>query len=98
MLLLHLSYKIFQVYVKLFVRRADHSLESIFDFFNVYSLNVWISIIAGFVLFTAFALFVCRVECQLGLRDGNNVAGILWKMIRFQLVQSECIDYNLIAG
>jgi hypothetical protein len=53
--------------------------------------------IVVFVLFTASGLFVRCVECQLRLREGCNFAEILWKMVRFQLVQSEGIDYNLVA-
>ena len=98
MLLLQLSYNMFQEYPKVIVRRTDHSLKSIFDFFNVYHLNVWISMIVVFVLFTAFGLLVRYVECQLMLRERCNFAEILWKMVRFQLVQSEWIDYNLVAG
>jgi hypothetical protein len=51
-----------------------------------------------FVLFTAFGLLVRYVECQLMLRERCNFAEVLWKMFRFQLVQSERIDYNLVAG
>ena len=51
-----------------------------------------------FVLFTAFGLLVRYVECQLMLRERCNFAEILWKMVRFQLVQSEGINYNLVAG
>ena len=76
----------------------DHSLKSIFDFFNMYRLDAWISMIVVFVLFTAFGLLVRYVECQLMLREGCNFAEILWKMVRFQLIQSEGIDYNLVAG
>ena len=54
--------------------------------------------IAVFVLFTAFGLLVRYLECQLRLRERCNFAEFLWKMVRFQLVQSEGIDYNLIAG
>jgi hypothetical protein len=50
------------------------------------------------VLFTAFGLLVRYVECQLVLRKKCNFAEILWKMVRFQLLQSEGIDYNLTAG
>ena len=54
--------------------------------------------IVVFVLFTAFGLLIRYVECQLMLREGCNFAEILWKMVRFQLVHPEWIDYNLVAG
>ena len=88
----------FQVDVNIAVRRIDHSLKNTFEFFNVYRWNVWISMIIVFVLFTAFGLLVRYVECQLMLRERCNFAEVLWKMFRFQLVQSEGIDYNLVAG
>jgi hypothetical protein len=54
--------------------------------------------IVVFVLFTAFGLLIRYVECQLMLRERCNSAEVLWKMVRFQLVQPEWIEYNLIAG
>ena len=54
--------------------------------------------IVVFILFMTFGLLVRYVECQLMLRERCDFAEVLWKMARFQLVQPERIDYNLIAG
>jgi hypothetical protein len=51
-----------------------------------------------FIVFTFFGLVVRHIECYLKLRDNKNFAEILWKMIRFQLMQADKIDYKLLTG
>jgi hypothetical protein len=51
-----------------------------------------------FSLFTVFGICVRHAECRLALREDANSLDILWRMVRFQLIQSDGIDYSLKAG
>lgn len=80
------------------MRRTDQSLKRIFDFFNVYSFDVWMSLLGSFLLCTLFGLFVRYAECQLKLRKRCDFVDVFWRMLRLLLAQPQLIDYNLIAG
>jgi lipoprotein signal peptidase len=73
-------------------------MNGIFDFFRVYDRNVWTIIISVFVLATAFGMLVRHVEYKLKMRNNRKIGEVFWKMLRFQLVQSEGIAFNLISG
>jgi hypothetical protein len=80
------------------IKRTDRSLKNILSFFNVYHLDAWLSMLGVFILFTVFGLTVRQIEWRLNLTQSRNFAEILWKMAKFQLIQSEGINYKLLAG
>ncbi|KAI6222658.1 hypothetical protein M3Y95_00916900 [Aphelenchoides besseyi] len=84
--------------IKVLIKRPDHSFKSIFDFFQMYSLNVWLSVLAVFVLFTVFGVLVQHVECKLKLREQYKVSEIFWNMTGIQLTKFHHINYKLLAG
>lgn len=54
--------------------------------------------LAVFLLFTLFSFLVSYVEVFLKLRGKYSFGELAWKMLRFQLVQTENIDFKLVAG
>jgi hypothetical protein len=82
----------------LIAHQRDHSLGDAFAVSSIYTINAWISIAAVFVIFTGFGIFVRYVESKLKFRANCNVAEIVWKMTRLQLMQSQEIEYRLSAG
>ncbi|KAI6231706.1 hypothetical protein M3Y95_00410000 [Aphelenchoides besseyi] len=85
--------------VKAVVRRPDDSFKSIFNFFEMYSVDSWMCVIGVFILFTIFGSLVHYVECRLKLRERYKIAEVFWAMTGMQLSQSSNqISYKLVAG
>ncbi|KAI6219063.1 hypothetical protein M3Y95_01127100 [Aphelenchoides besseyi] len=84
--------------IKVLIKKPDHSFKSIFDFFQMYSVDIWLSMIAVFMLFTSFAVLVHHIECQLQLRKRYDIGNIVWKMTGIQLTQLNGISYKLRSG
>jgi hypothetical protein len=55
-------------------------------------------IIAVFVVFTAVGMLIRYVECKLKMRKDGNFKELFWKILRFQLMQSEDISFRLLSG
>ncbi|KAI6192357.1 hypothetical protein M3Y97_00328800 [Aphelenchoides bicaudatus] len=92
------SHPLYRSHTKLAVRRSDHSLKSIFDFFTVYNWVSWVLLAFIFIAFTGFGVFVRYLEWRLGMRDTWNPAKLMFKMVRLQLIQPDSIDYKFLAG
>ncbi|KAI6172830.1 hypothetical protein M3Y98_01016900 [Aphelenchoides besseyi] len=84
--------------IRVFAKRPKHEFKGIFDFFQMYTLDVWLGVLAVFVLFTVFGILAHYVEYQLKLRDQYKVPEILWNMTGMQLTKFYGISYKLLAG
>ncbi|KAI6210107.1 hypothetical protein M3Y96_00292500 [Aphelenchoides besseyi] len=85
--------------VKAVVRKPDKSFKSLFNFFEMYSVDSWMCVIGVFILFTIFGALVRYVECRLKLRERYKIAEVFWAMTGMQLSQSSNqISYKLLAG
>ncbi|KAI6190494.1 Guanylate cyclase [Aphelenchoides bicaudatus] len=82
------SVPLYEVSSKMATLRADKaSMTSIFDFFKVYTSQIWLLVGLAFLIFTL-----------IGLRS-YVLLNFLWKMLRLQLIQNEGgINYHLLAG
>ncbi|KAI6177793.1 hypothetical protein M3Y97_00946400 [Aphelenchoides bicaudatus] len=71
------------------VKRADKSMSDLFDFFKIFSVDLWILIGCIFLCFILIGLFIKLVEYRLGLRRQLKTTNFMWRFLRFQLIQWE---------
>jgi hypothetical protein len=80
------------------IRRVDSSLNSIFDFFMVYSPFTWLSIGLSLIFFIFLGCVVRLAECKLAFRRKIDVVDFVWRVVRLQLIQYYKIEFRLMAG